>query len=98
MNSFSDHELQRFQAMVAKNGYFKLKNLISLTFFCQQVTVISGFSDLEAIGRQHFLNTLYGVTSPELAQHKFRLIALDLLQNDLSAKITPYGVVCENDF
>lgn len=42
--------------------------------------------------------THYGVTLPELAQHKFRLIALDLLQNDLSAKITPYGVVCENNF
>jgi len=44
------------------------------------------------------MNTHYGVTSPELAQQKFRLIALDLLQNDLSAKITPYGVVYENDF
>ena len=98
LDSFSDYELQQFQAMAAKNGYFKLKDLINLTFSCQQVTVISDFSDLEAIGRQHFLNTHYGVTSPELAQQKFRLIALDLLQNDLSAKITPYGVVYENDF
>ena len=98
LDSFSDHELQQFQAMAAKNCYYKLKDLINLTFSCQQVTVISDFSDLEAIGRQHFLNTHYGVTSPELAQQKFWLIALDLLQNDLSAKITPYGVVYENDF
>ena len=98
LDSFSDHELQQFQAMAAKNGYFKLKDLINLTFSCQQVTVISDFSDLESIGRQHFLNTHYGVTSPELAKQKSRLIALDLLQNDLSAKITPYGVVYENDF
>ena len=98
LDSFSDHELRQFQAMAVKNGYFKLKDLINLTFSCQQVTVISDFSELEAIGRQHFLNTHYGVTSPELAQQKFRLIALDLLQNDLSAKITPYGVVYENDF
>lgn len=98
LDSFSDHELQQFQAMAVKNGYYKLKDLINLTFSCQQVTVISDFSDLEAIGRQHFMNTHYGITSPELAQKKFRLIALDLLQNDLSAKITPYGVVYENDF
>ena len=98
LDSFSDHELRQLQAMAAKNGYFKLKDLINLTFSCQQVTVISDFSDLEAIGRQHFLNTHYGVTSPELAQQKFRFIAFDLLQNDLSAKITPYGVVYENDF
>ncbi len=41
------------------------------------------------------MNTHYGVTSLELAQQKFRLIALDLLQNDLSAKIT---TVYKNDF
>ena len=98
LDSFSDHELQQFQAMAAKNCYYKLKNLINLTFSCQQVTVISDFSDLESIGRQHFWHTHYGVISPELARQKFRLIALDLLQNDLSAKITPYGVVYENDF
>lgn len=90
LNSFSDHELQQFQAMSAKNGYYKLKDLINLTFSCQQVTVISDFSDLESIGRQHYMHTHRGVTSPELAPQKFRLIALDLLQNDLSAKITPY--------
>ena len=98
LDSFSDHELRQFQAMAAKNGYYRLKDLINLTFSCQQVTVISDFTDLEAIGRQHYMNTHYGVTSPELAQQKFRLIALDLLQNDLSAKITTYGVVYENDF
>ena len=98
LDSFSDHELQQFQAMAAKNCYYKLKDLINLTFSCQQVTVISDFTDLEAIGRQHYINTHYGITSPELAQQKFRLIALDLLQNDLFAKITPYGVMYENDF
>ena len=59
LDSFSNHELQQFQAMAAKNGYYKLKDLINLTFSCQQVTVISDFSDLEFIGRQHFLNTHY---------------------------------------
>ena len=98
LDCFADHELQQFQAMAAKKGYYRLKDLINLTFSCQQVTVISDFSDLEAIGGQHFMNTHYGITSPELARQKFRLIALDLLQNDLSAKITPYGVVYENDF
>ena len=98
LDSLSDHELQQFQAMAAKNGYCKIKDLINLTFSCQTVTVVSDFSDLEAIGRQHFMNTHCGVTPSELAQQKLRRIALDLLKNDLSAKITPYGVVYENDF
>ena len=45
LDSFSDHELLQFQAMAAKNCYYKLKDLINLTFSCQQVTVISDFSD-----------------------------------------------------
>ncbi len=45
LDSFSDHEFRQFQAMAAKNGYYKLKDLINLTFSCQQVTVISDFSD-----------------------------------------------------
>ena len=45
LDSFSDHEFRQFQAMAAKNGYFQLKDLINLTFSCQQVTVISDFSD-----------------------------------------------------
>lgn len=45
LDSFSDYEFRQFQAMAAKNGYFQLKDLINLTFSCQQVTVISDFSD-----------------------------------------------------
>ena len=30
LDSFSDHELQQFQAMAAKNCYYKLKDLINL--------------------------------------------------------------------
>lgn len=98
LDSFSDYELSQFQAMVARNGYYRLKDLINLTYSCQAFTVVSYFSDLEAIGRQHFLNTHGGVSSVELAQVRSRLIALDLLQNNLCVKITPYGLVYENDF
>ena len=34
LDSFSDHELQQFQAMAVKNGNYKLKDLINLTFSC----------------------------------------------------------------
>ena len=50
LDSLSDHELQQFQAMAAKNGCCKIKDLINLTFSCQTVTVVSDFSDLESIG------------------------------------------------
>lgn len=36
LDSFSDHEFRQFQAMAAKNGYYKLKDLINLTFSCSR--------------------------------------------------------------
>lgn len=98
LDSFSDHELQQFQAMAAKNCYYKLKDLINLTFSCQQVTVVSDFSDLAAIGRHHLLNLHGAVSNTELSQVNSSRIALDLIQNNPCGKITPYGVVYENGF
>ena len=43
-------------AMAHKLELFELKNLINLTFCCQQATVITDFSDLAAIGRDHYMN------------------------------------------
>ena len=43
-------------AMAHKLELADIKDLINLTFCCQQVTVITNFSDLERIGRTHRLN------------------------------------------
>ena len=40
-----------------------VKDLIDLTFCCQQATVITDFSDLEAVGRDHYMNTHGGCAS-----------------------------------
>ena len=58
--------------------------------------MVADFSNLENIGRKHFLITHNDCTTMGLAKEKFRLIALDLLQNNLSAKITPYGILYDN--
>ena len=42
--------------MAHKLELFELKDLINLTFCCQQATVITDFSDLAAIGRDHYMN------------------------------------------
>lgn len=96
LDSFAPYELTQFQAVAAQRGYYELKDLINLTFCCQEATVVSDFGNLEDIGRKHFLITHDGCTTMGLAKEKLRLIALDLLQNNLSAKITPYGVLYDN--
>ena len=49
LDSFDDGEAAQFQAMASKLELFKLKDLINLTFCCQESTVITDFSDLNAL-------------------------------------------------
>lgn len=65
LDSFDDGEAAQFQAMASKLELFKLKDLINLTFCCQESTVITDFSDLNAIGRDHYMNTHGGSASIE---------------------------------
>ena len=59
LDSFSDDEIAQFQAMAFKLGKLNMTGRINLTFCCQEATVITDFSDLEGIGRAHYMN-LYG--------------------------------------
>ena len=56
LDSFDTGEAAQFQAMAHKLELFELKDLINLTFCCQQATVITDFSDLSAVGRNHYMN------------------------------------------
>ena len=63
LESFDIGEAAQFQAMAHKLELFELKDLINLTFCCQQATVITDFSDLAAIGRDHYMNLHGGSAS-----------------------------------
>lgn len=82
LNSFTDQEAAQFQAAAVKFGISGIKDLINLTFWCQQTTVITGFSDLEQIGRNHYM-TLHGGCAPtkELERLDARHFALELICN-----------------
>ena len=96
LDSFDTGEAAQFQAMAHKRELFELKDLINLTFCCQQATVITDFSDLSAVGRDHYMNLHGGGTKTE---------ELDALDSEATARrliesgsgtITPYGVVYDN--
>ena len=96
LDSFDIYEAAQFQAMAHKLELFELKDLINLTFCCQQVTVITSFSDLASVGRDHYMNLHGGSARVD------ELEALDgeetarLLVENGSGTITPYGVVYDN--
>ena len=96
LDSYDTGEAAQFQAMAHKLELFELKDLINLTFCCQQATVITDFSDLAAIGRDHYMNLHGGCAKTE------ELDALDSVETARrliesgSGTITPYGVVYDN--
>ena len=96
LDSFDTGEAAQFQAMAHKLELFELKDLINLTFCCQQATVITDFSDLAAIGRDHYMNLHGGSASvDELNALDDKGSARQLIESG-SGTVTPYGVVYDN--
>ena len=98
LDSSDINEAAKFQAMTVKWGLFEMTDLINLTFWCQQATIITDFSDLEDIGRRHYMPLNGGSCSTEeLERLDARKAALDLILNSESTCVTPCGVVYDND-
>ena len=96
LDNFNAGKTAQFQAMAEKLELHNIKDFINLTFCCQQATVITDFSNLEAVGRDHYMNLNGSLARTE------ELDALDghetalLLIGSGAGTITPYGVVYDN--
>ena len=96
LDSFDVGEAAQFQAMAHKLELSELKDLINLTFCCQEATVITDFSDLAAVGRDHYMNLHGGCAkTTELDALDGEGTARRLIASG-SGTITPYGVVYDN--
>ncbi len=96
LDSFDAGEAAQFQAMAHKLELSELKDLINLTFCCQEATVITDFSDLAAVGRDHYMNLHGGcATITELEALDGEETARRLIESG-SGTVTPYGVIYDN--
>ena len=94
--SFDVGEAAQFQAMAHKLELFELKDLINLTFCCQQATVITDFTNLEAIGRDHYMNLHGGCANTQELEDLDGAETARLLIGSDAGEVTPYGVVYDN--
>lgn len=95
LDGFSPYEKVQFQAAAERYGLTQVTDLINLTFCCDQATVIVDFSDLEQLGRIHYLTLNGGATREEMESLDGYETAL-LLINEHPGTITPYGVFYDN--
>ena len=96
LDCFCKGERDQFMAMAHKLNVTDIQDFINLMFCCQEATVITDFSDLEAVGRAHYMNLHGGcASSEELAGLDGYETALRLIDSG-GGKVTPYGVVYDN--
>ena len=96
LDSFDTGEAAQFQAMAHKLELFELKDLINLTFCCQQATVITDFTNLKEVGHDHYMNIHGGCASMEELEQLDGVETAVLLIEDNEGTITRYGVVYDN--
>ena len=95
LESFDRYELLQFNAAVERFGLSAADELIDLSFCARDVTVISDFSDLERVGRKHYL-TVHGACDPkELENLDGKETALALISGQ-PGYVTQFGVVYDN--
>jgi hypothetical protein len=96
LDNFWGSEGAQFEAAAAVKQITKMEDFINLTFCCQTITVVSDFSDLEAVGKAHYINKNGGaVATSAMEGVDFKKEALDLLQSGKGV-VTPCGLVFDN--
>lgn len=98
LERLDETELAEFQAMAHLKEYRDMQDLINLSFNTGTHTVITGFSDLEAVGKRHYLTARGGgVPVEEMDQVNGIGVALGLIASG-EGKVTPYGVLYGSDW
>ena len=97
LDNFCDGEDDKFEAMGYLLDLHDIKDFINLALCCNQTTVITDFKDLESVGKDHFLTLHSGTAS---MQEYEKLDGAKLIKDLIAGgkgKLTPYGVVFDND-
>ena len=95
LESFDRYELLQFNAAAERFGLSSVGEMIDLTLQSGEVTVISDFSDLELVGKRHYL-TVHGGADPKELDNLDGAETARLLMSDQQGHITPYGIVYDN--
>ena len=96
LDSFCAGEVSQFQATAHKLELVHIKDFINLTFCCQQATVITDFSNLEKIGKDHVMTLNVGMmTTDQYWAVNGTAEALQLIEGG-GGTVTPFGVVYDN--
>ena len=96
LDSFDAKEKNTFFASAVATDAQSLKELINLTYNTHCYSVISDFSNLNAVGRDVYLNEVGAATTKELEAIDGRAVVDELMKFSPMKVVTPYGVLYQN--
>ena len=95
LESFDRYELLQFSAAAERFALCSADEMIDLSFCASEMTVISDFSDLERVGRKHYLTVHGAADTKELEKLDGKELARALISGQ-PGTVTQFGVVYDN--
>jgi hypothetical protein len=95
-DGFDSREIDKFYAVAFAEEYSSMKDLINLSFNLHGYSLINNFDDFNKLGKDLYLTEKMAVASDELDKLDGEAYALDVIKNNKTARVTPYGVLYKN--
>ena len=96
LDGFDSREVEKFYAAVFAEETKSMADLINLSFNLHCYSLINSFSDLNKLGKDLYLTEKIAVATRELDELDGESYAMDVIENNKSARVTPYGVLYKN--
>jgi len=95
-DSFTTREIEKFYAIAFAEEPKSMAELINLSFNLHCYSLINNFNDFNKLGKDLYLTEKMAVAAEELEELDGESYALEVIKNNKSARVTPYGVLYKN--
>ena len=96
LDGFDSREIDKFYAVAFVEEYKSMADLINLSFNLHFYSLINNFDDFNKLGKDLYLSEKMAVASKELEELDGVAYAMEVIKNNKSARVTPYGVLYKN--
>lgn len=95
-DGFDPREIEKFYAVAFAEEPKSMADLINLSFNLHCYSLINNFSDFDKLGKDLYLTEKMAVASKELEELDGVAYAMEVIKNNKTARVTPYGVLYKN--
>ena len=95
-DGLSPREMEKCYAATFGEKLETMQDLINLSFNLHCYSLINNFSDFDRLGKDLYLTEKMAVATRELDELDGESYAMEVIKNNKSARVTPYGVLYKN--